>query len=110
MKFMFKKDKKETGLSSVGYPYPKTRIKHNKKDVGYIDPPTWRTKSNEWKIYLAIIKQDILEDGNPNCEWRWVSLKKRFKTEPEARLFIKSHLAEILTRNNIELYHFIEMV
>lgn len=46
LKFTFKKEKQETGLSAVGYSNPDTQIKESKQIVGYINAPNWRTKDN----------------------------------------------------------------
>ncbi len=88
MKLSFKKEKKLTGLSSVGYPYQNVDIKVNKKKVGYISAPTWNN-GDLWRIRFSVVKKDIMEDGNPNCVWKWITLKVTFKNEDDAREYVK---------------------
>ena len=98
-KFTFKKQKKETGLAAVGNPHPDTTIKHNKEGVGHISAPAWNTKDNKWRIRL-MVEQEAKEDDP--CNWKWVTLKATFDTEPEARAFIQKHAEGILEKG---LYH-----
>jgi hypothetical protein len=95
-KFTFKKQRKETGLASVGSPDPDTTIKHNKQGVGYISAPAWNTKDNKWRIRLMV------EQTNDPCNWRWVTLKAMFDSEPEARVFLQEYAEAILEKG---LYH-----
>ena len=96
-KFTFKKQPRETGLASVGNPHPDTDIKHNKKLVGYISSPNWSSPDNKWRIRLTVKKSE--PDDNPNCDWKWIVLKKTFDTEPEAREFLNANVVEILDKN-----------
>lgn len=64
-------------------------IKLNKKRVGSIS-------DREWKIRLMVEKKDVLEDGNPNCDWQWISLKKQSKTLQEAKNFLNENIERIL--------------
>ena len=97
----FKKCKPETGLASIGYPFPNTNIKVNKKQVGYITAPTWQTKDDKWGIHLAIIKKST--KASP-CPWKWVSIKRRFDTEPEARIWIKENLERIAEKYKLHFF------
>ena len=54
-------------------------IKLNKAKCGLIDD------SIPHKIRLQVMKNDINEDGNPNCEWKWITLEKESKTLQEAK-------------------------
>lgn len=92
-KFTFKKQPRETGLAGVGNPHPDTYIKHNKKVVGCISSPNWRTPDNKWRIRLTV------KDENDHCDWKWISLKKTFDTEPEAREFLNKHIDALLAKN-----------
>ena len=88
----FKKDKPETGLAGVGYPYEGSVIKLNKKVMGYITAPNWQR--NGWSIGIQIIKDEKYTDNNPNCEWKWIYFKQRFDTEAEAKRYIKDHISD----------------
>jgi len=43
---------------------------------------------NTFQIGFMIIKKDIMEDNNPNVEWKWVWLKWKPKSIKEAKDFI----------------------
>jgi hypothetical protein len=101
MGLTFKKQPKETGLMGIGYPYSNVDIKWNKKIIGYIYAPTWKTKDNKWGVRFSVKKIDIMEDGNPNCVWRWVHLIQKFDSEELARHFIKEHINQIFEHWNI---------
>lgn len=103
VKLSFKKGEKPTGLWSIGHSHPDTEIKLDKKTFGHIIPPAWNTV-NYWRIHFAVIKPDINEDGNPNCEWRWREFKQEFETEPEAREYMKNNIEYIL--EHYKLYFF----
>lgn len=45
----------------------------------------------EVKIRFRTVKADINEDKNPNCVWKWVTLKKKFASLHEAKAFIKEN-------------------
>jgi hypothetical protein len=93
-KLSFRKDPRPTGLFAVGHPQPGTTIKIDGKEVGYIAPPTWQTR-DIWTIRF-MVKDELQE--NPNCDWKWVTFKTEFATEPEAREFIRQNLNRILDR------------
>jgi len=44
-------------------------IKLKKIPVGMIYPSG--LDSPPFSIHLQVIKKDLMEDGNKNCEWRW---------------------------------------
>lgn len=69
-------------------------IKYNKIDVG-------RIVDKEWKVKFMVVKSDILEDGNPNCKWKWITLKKEFTSLDEAKIFLNDHVTEILAKFNL---------
>lgn len=50
-------------------------------------------------IRLMILKKDINEDGNPNCKWKWVKLKKKSSTLEEAKEFLNSNIDKIIELN-----------
>lgn len=53
------------------------------------------------KIRFMKIKADIMEDGNHNCEWMWVKLKKEFPSLDEAKKWISENSETILKQINI---------
>jgi hypothetical protein len=87
MKFTFKKQPRETGLASVGNPYPDTDIKLNKKIVGQIVAPNWASKDGLWYIRLTRKK----EGG-----WLWVQIKQKFESEPEAREWLQTNAEKVI--------------
>lgn len=53
------------------------------------------------KIRLMVIKEDINEDKNPNCEWKWITLNKKSASVDEAKQFLKENYEAITTKYNI---------
>jgi len=86
MKFTFKKEPKETGLASVGAPYPNVLVKFNKLVVGQIIAPTWRDKDHKWMIRL------MFKDGE---SWKWRTVKDRFDNELDARNWLQERVETI---------------
>lgn len=52
-------------------------------------------------VRLMAIKDDIMEDANPNCIWKWVKLKKAFESVQGAKDFLKKYSSEIQQSINI---------
>lgn len=69
-------------------------IKLNKKDVGSIVDGTWI-------IRLKVVKNDIMEDGNPNCPWKWIALKKESSSLQEAKDFLNANFKTITEKFNL---------
>ena len=93
MKFTFKTEKPTGRYSSF---FPRTHyIKLNKKEVGLIVDITW-------DIRLMVYKSDILEDGNPNCDWKWIKLKKESETLQEAKDFLNNNIDAILNKYKLK--------
>lgn len=80
MKFTFKKE-------DVG-PWDKgaTRLKLKRKVCGQL----YEVSAGLWRVGLMVVKKDINEDGNPNCEWRWVFFPARFESEAAARQWVNN--------------------
>lgn len=98
LRVTFKKEKRETGRMGVGRPYQSVYIKVNKKICGMINAPTWQTKDNKWSVSLSVIKNDIMEDGNENCDWMNKQFRQRFDTEEDARIFVRETLIPEITK------------
>lgn len=52
-------------------------------------------------IRLKVIKSDIKEDGNLNCTWKWVKLKKESASLQEAKDFLNERIEKVLARYNL---------
>jgi hypothetical protein len=97
MKFTFKREKKETGLNGVGYPYQSSDIKLDGKIVGSISAPSWQTKDGLWRVMFTVKKEATTSEP---CAWRWITLKFRGKDDEECRKFILDN-AETLIKFNL---------
>ena len=97
MKFTFKKEPRETGLSGVGNPTPSTQIKLNKKVCGLIRAPNWQTKDNKWSLGLTVKSEGI-------AGWVWIFFKPRFDTEQAARDWLISKADVIASRYEVCSY------
>ncbi len=63
-------------------------IKIKKKKCGSIVDRTW-------KIRLMVLKDDIMEDGNANCEWKWITLKKESASLQEAKEWLNKNFVSL---------------
>jgi hypothetical protein len=70
-------------------------IKLNKEVCGTIDD------KEPYKISLMVVKDDINEDGNPNCKWKWIASTKEFKTLQEAKDFLSENFEAISSQYTI---------
>lgn len=75
--FTFKTKKR----SSI-WDHPTHHIKLNGGRVGQIIHSTWA-------IRLMVEKKDIMEDGNKNCSWKWIQLRRKSGSLDEAKAFLK---------------------
>lgn len=57
-------------------------IKLDGKQVGTIDDKA------PFTIRLMVIKNDLLEDGNKNCIWKWITLAKISENLDDAKKFV----------------------
>lgn len=103
MKITFKKEKPLTGLAAVGSPKASTDIKVDKLVVGVIAAPSWQTKDDLWSVKLAVAKEKTEKDPAP---FKWVTMKKRFASELEARAFVEQNLANIVNSSQFVLHQF----
>jgi hypothetical protein len=89
MKLSFKKEKAETGLRAIASPDPTTQIKADKVRCGSITPPNrFSGQGDLWYIQMMVKREPTEQDP---CDFRWVTLKGKFKTEPECRDWIKAN-------------------
>lgn len=70
---------------------PQHYIKLKKIEVGMIEP------RYPYRISFMVIKDDINEDNNHNCTWKWVYLKAKFESLESAKEYLKTHF-EIITQ------------
>lgn len=89
--FTFRRTRPMTGLASVATPHPDTRIKLGKLVVGEISAPS-RFGHEDWLVRF------IVPDENDVAGWRWITLRKSFPTEEEARAFVKDNEGAIRRR------------
>jgi hypothetical protein len=99
MKFTFK-TQKSTGRYRSFFP-PSYYIKLNKIECGLIVGSNNYCDIPPYKIRLQVIKSDIMEDGNPNCDWKWITLKKESSSIQEAKDFLNDHFESINSKYKI---------
>jgi len=93
MKFTFKTTKPTGPYSSFFKPYH--TIKLGGMEVGSIEPVP------PFKIRLTVEKNDILEDGHPNCSWKWIKLMSTFESLEGAKQFLKENTDRIIKKFNL---------
>lgn len=86
-KFTFKTDRPTGAYSSF---YSKNNhIKLKGEDIGNIKDKAPHT------IGFRVIKDDIMEDKNPNCTWKWIRLNAEFTSVDEAKTFVNTNFVSI---------------
>ena len=95
MKFTFKTTKPTGRYRS--FDHPSHAIKLKKIEVGYITPEV------PFIIRFKVTKADIAEDGNPNCPWKWIRLKKQSNSLQEAKDFLNKYCDEIVAKYKIHM-------
>ncbi len=84
--FTFKRMPHSTGLARVaeaGEEYYNIKLKDI--EIGMFGRRHFRDKID---IRFQILKDDIMEDGNPNCEWKWITLKYHPTSIQETKDFL----------------------
>jgi len=73
---------------------PEHVISYGKCWVGNIDP------KSPFKIRLMVNKteEEKKNSTNPNCPWKWVTLKKEFNSVTEAKNFVKDNSIKIIDK------------
>lgn len=94
-KFTFKTDKPTGKWKS--FDSPSHYIKLKGISCGMIDNDAPHT------IRLQVIKKDVMEDGNKNCPWKWIRLKKESATLQEAKDFVAEKTDAIIAMYNLHL-------
>jgi len=95
LKFTFKTIKPTGRWKSFEHNINEIKIKG--KVVGVI------RDEKPYKIRLQVIKKDIMEDNNANCEWKWITLKKESESLQEAKDFLNKYVSEINNKYKIYL-------
>ena len=65
-------------------------IKYQGKEVGNIEPEA------PFRIRLMVMKTDKITDNNPNCAWKWITLKKEFTSLDESKEFLNKNAEAII--------------
>jgi hypothetical protein len=89
IKFTFKTERPTGSWRAFGNNY--NIIKFNKKEVGNIG------HKKPFSINLMVIKEDIMEDSNPNCKWKWIELAEQSNTLQEAKDYLNSQADKIIS-------------
>lgn len=93
-KFTFKTER-ATGRYGSFFPV-QHYIKLKRNVVGRIDD------KKPHKISLMVIKDDIMEDGNPNCDWVWKKVNREFNSVEEAKIWLNDNFERITTSLNLK--------
>ena len=101
MKFTFKTHKSSGPYRS--FHTATTDIKLKKKVVGSISQ---KELGEPFNIRFQVIKDDINEDKNPNCKWKWITLQMSFSTLDKAKEFINDpdRFDAILKKYNLHMH------
>ncbi len=91
-KLVLKKDKSPTGLASIGW-RPGYDILYKRGKIGDLQETV--KYSDLYKIRFTVIKEDINEDGNPNCSWTWKTYTKGL-TMDEVKKYLENNIKAIL--------------
>jgi hypothetical protein len=101
LKLTYKKHPKDKGLARVANPYQDIDIKLNGKNIGLIKAPNWRNDNNMYKVGVTIIKEDIMEDGNSNCNWKWIWFNAGFASPEKAKEWVGEWIEKIVEKYNL---------
>lgn len=89
-KVTFKKDSDMwSGITTI-------YLKIKKKEFGSL-----KGSFDKWKISIQIVKTDIMEDGNPNCEWKWITFAKIFTSDDEGKKWIQDNIEYIMKKYKV---------
>jgi hypothetical protein len=96
MKFTFKTTRPTGSYAWLYKPYHDVLLCKNQ--VGAIEP------EKPYRLRLMVMKADIMEDGNKNCPWRWITLKHESESLDEAKTFLNENIEVLLTKYKIREY------
>lgn len=54
-----------------------------------------------YRIRLQVVKDDVNEDGNPNCEWKWITLSRVSSSVADAKDFLNDNFTSITNKFNL---------
>ena len=97
IKFTFKTERARGSYAWIHKPYHHVLL--NKNKVGAIEP------DKPYRLRLMVMKADIMEDGNKNCSWKWITLKHESESVDEAKVFLNEGIDAILTKYKIRIYN-----
>lgn len=99
-KLSFKKGPKPTGLASIARPYADIDVKMDGKKCGYIRGPSAQSIGGQpdWSITIMIKRESTEKNPAPFSNR---SFKARFKSEKEAREFLKGSWDQIIERYDL---------
>lgn len=75
---------------------PSHQIKFKGQWIGSIEPVL------PYSISLMVMKANLMEDGNPNCNWRWITLACKSESLVDAKAFLNNNIDAILTKYKIK--------
>ena len=52
-------------------------------------------------IKLMVVKNNIIEDGNSNCEWKWITLAHRSNSVADAKVWVNENIEALLEKYNL---------
>lgn len=81
---------------------PMYLILSNKKRVGAFEIRNIGTGKQEFKIRLTVLKTDTINDGNPNCDWQWITLNKTCYSLEEAQEFCNAHFTTLTSKYQLK--------
>ena len=76
---------------------PVHNIKLNGKQCGSID------HNAPHYIRLQIVKADPMEDKNPNCPWKWITINKKSDSVEDAKKWLAAQSAAVQAKWSIYL-------
>jgi hypothetical protein len=91
--FTFKTNNPTGRYRSFEKPY--YDIKLNGNVVGSISPET------PFKVRFMVMKNDVIKDDNPNCPWKWITLKAEHDSLEAAKTWVNEKIGAI--RSQYEL-------
>lgn len=92
MKFTFKYDAAETGLSAIGFSNRSSAIKLKGNVCGRIHAPNWTSKDNLYSVGFMV------ETNEASCGWKWITLKYKDVSGLGMREWVQSNTDAIAAK------------